>query len=401
MLDAFPWSSVRRARWRGKAFVDAAFAPGARAGFLARFEISAPECAGGRSRAFPEAGNRVRQWMHERTRCSVRQPNSSARARGASPTCSSPSQPSTGSSAYRRARLRHALRLPPPRAPCSPGLRPTTARSLPGSSGAFPRWSSRSATAGCASPPWSWSREGADRGEPARGASTLLRPLPAGGEGGRGGAPARRRWCPGGRSSPRCRSFDGPDRARRGGIRGDSSDEPDRASRRVVDCVERRPMPRTPRRADDGDREPPARHGLAGVPGAPEEGQGRSVPRPAGGDRRAGADGGAGVAHRPAGEAEGVGSSPGEAGGRKRDGGKCTWPLADGGTCGATIRLQVDHVVPRGRAGRRRWRTAGSSASPITWKRRARPTATRSWTSSRRGTRSWEKPARTTSQSAP
>ncbi len=35
----------------------------------------------------------------------------------------------------------------------------------------------------------------------------------------------------------------------------------------------------------------------------------------------------------------------------KRDGGKCTWPLADGGTCGATIRLQVDHVVPRGRGG--------------------------------------------------
>ena len=35
----------------------------------------------------------------------------------------------------------------------------------------------------------------------------------------------------------------------------------------------------------------------------------------------------------------------------KRDGGKCTWPLANGGTCGATIRLQVDHVVPRGRGG--------------------------------------------------
>ena len=35
----------------------------------------------------------------------------------------------------------------------------------------------------------------------------------------------------------------------------------------------------------------------------------------------------------------------------KRDGGKCTWPLAAGGTCGATIRLQIDHVVPRGRGG--------------------------------------------------
>ncbi len=35
----------------------------------------------------------------------------------------------------------------------------------------------------------------------------------------------------------------------------------------------------------------------------------------------------------------------------KRDEGKCTWPLADGGTCGSTVRLEVDHVVPRGRGG--------------------------------------------------
>ncbi|MGA8893083.1 MAG: HNH endonuclease signature motif containing protein [Anaeromyxobacteraceae bacterium] len=35
----------------------------------------------------------------------------------------------------------------------------------------------------------------------------------------------------------------------------------------------------------------------------------------------------------------------------ERDGGRCTWPLADGGTCGATARLQVDHVVPRGKGG--------------------------------------------------
>ncbi len=34
-----------------------------------------------------------------------------------------------------------------------------------------------------------------------------------------------------------------------------------------------------------------------------------------------------------------------------RDEGKCTWPLADGGTCGATVRLQIDHVVPRGKGG--------------------------------------------------
>ncbi len=35
----------------------------------------------------------------------------------------------------------------------------------------------------------------------------------------------------------------------------------------------------------------------------------------------------------------------------KRDGGKCTWPLANGGVCGSTVRLEVDHVVPRGKGG--------------------------------------------------
>jgi 5-methylcytosine-specific restriction endonuclease McrA len=35
----------------------------------------------------------------------------------------------------------------------------------------------------------------------------------------------------------------------------------------------------------------------------------------------------------------------------KRDGGRCTWPLASGGVCGSTVRLQLDHVVPRARGG--------------------------------------------------
>jgi 5-methylcytosine-specific restriction endonuclease McrA len=30
-----------------------------------------------------------------------------------------------------------------------------------------------------------------------------------------------------------------------------------------------------------------------------------------------------------------------------RDQGKCQWPVAGGGTCGSTLRLEVDHVVPR------------------------------------------------------
>ena len=35
----------------------------------------------------------------------------------------------------------------------------------------------------------------------------------------------------------------------------------------------------------------------------------------------------------------------------KRDGGRCQWPTGDGGICGATVRLEVDHVTPRGQGG--------------------------------------------------
>jgi len=34
-----------------------------------------------------------------------------------------------------------------------------------------------------------------------------------------------------------------------------------------------------------------------------------------------------------------------------RDEGKCQWPLDSGGICGSTMRLEIDHVVPRGRGG--------------------------------------------------
>jgi hypothetical protein len=34
-----------------------------------------------------------------------------------------------------------------------------------------------------------------------------------------------------------------------------------------------------------------------------------------------------------------------------RDEGKCTWPVDSGGICGSTLRLEIDHVVPRGRGG--------------------------------------------------
>jgi 5-methylcytosine-specific restriction endonuclease McrA len=34
-----------------------------------------------------------------------------------------------------------------------------------------------------------------------------------------------------------------------------------------------------------------------------------------------------------------------------RDEGKCSWPLDSGGICGSALRLEIDHIVPRGRGG--------------------------------------------------
>ncbi|HZZ85813.1 MAG TPA: HNH endonuclease [Anaeromyxobacteraceae bacterium] len=34
-----------------------------------------------------------------------------------------------------------------------------------------------------------------------------------------------------------------------------------------------------------------------------------------------------------------------------RDRGRCQWPLASGGVCGATLRLEIDHVIPRALGG--------------------------------------------------
>jgi hypothetical protein len=36
---------------------------------------------------------------------------------------------------------------------------------------------------------------------------------------------------------------------------------------------------------------------------------------------------------------------------KERDQGKCQWPVVGGGVCGSTVRLEVDHVVPRGKGG--------------------------------------------------
>jgi hypothetical protein len=34
-----------------------------------------------------------------------------------------------------------------------------------------------------------------------------------------------------------------------------------------------------------------------------------------------------------------------------RDGGRCQWPVSGGGSCGSTLRVELDHVVPRARGG--------------------------------------------------
>jgi hypothetical protein len=36
---------------------------------------------------------------------------------------------------------------------------------------------------------------------------------------------------------------------------------------------------------------------------------------------------------------------------RRRDGGRCQWPTHDGGVCGSEVRLEIDHVQPRGKGG--------------------------------------------------
>ena len=35
----------------------------------------------------------------------------------------------------------------------------------------------------------------------------------------------------------------------------------------------------------------------------------------------------------------------------KRDEGRCQWPTHDGSICGATVKLEVDHIQPRGKGG--------------------------------------------------
>ncbi len=66
----------------------------------------------------------------------------------------------------------------------------------------------------------------------------------------------------------------------------------------------------------------------------------------------------------------------------KRDGGKCQWPTHGGGICGATVQLEVDHVVPRGKGGPSTVANCRILCRPHNLEAARRSTATRTWTCS-------------------
>ena len=187
--------------------------------------------------------------------------------------------------------------------------------------------------------------EGDDRGEPGRGLAQVLRMLAPGGEAAGGGASAggagalTRTVVTAVPSSAGCRSRRRPT----GWTRSDPAPR-GRSSMQEVPGHRRG----TPVAGGEQD----SHHGVAGVRGAAEEGQGRPVPRPAGRDRRAGAHRGAGTAHRPAGEAAGGGSAEGEAGGREAGRGQVHVAAGEWRQPAAPPRAcRSDHVVPRGKGG--------------------------------------------------
>ncbi len=135
----------------------------------------------------------------------------------------------------------------------------------------------------------------------ARGASAILRPLQAGGPGTGGGAEA-----PEGGADEDGGDPGGAGRFRRVGPGELGMTRTEQELARVDRSSERPAAERTlvePMTADASRMHVTV---SPGVPGPAEEGEGGPVPRPAGRDRRAGADGGAGAAHRPAGEAAGL-----------------------------------------------------------------------------------------------
>jgi len=148
---------------------------------------------------------------------------------------------------------------------------------------------------------------GGDGGKPRRGAPAVLRPVQAGGPGTGGGAEAQD-------------AGTGEDSGDPGGA-GGSGSSPRRTRHAPKGGGTSRPRPASgranARRADDGHVEPHARLRFPGVPGSAQEGEGRGVTPESLRERRGDPHRGAGVAPRPAGEAEGLRAGQGEAGGRE------------------------------------------------------------------------------------
>jgi hypothetical protein len=281
-------------------------------------------------------GIRMGHWGHERTRMVLphlrARPPRALRTRRSAPRRCGVRRPG----GVPAARILEPLRLPPPGGRPVAGIRllPAGGRpagpALPGGRASDPGGEAlhhgRERTG-----------KGDDRGEPGRGASRVLRLFAPGGEAAGGGAPAGgagaeedgrdRRPAPGADgigAGDRPTGWTGSDPPRPGRTRGRGS----------VDLG----------RADDHHGEPDAHHGLAGVRGLAEEGEGGRVPRAARRDRRAGAHGGAAPVHREAGEAEVLGAAQGEAGGADSRRGQVPvaaglgWSLRIGGEAGGRPR---------------------------------------------------------------
>jgi hypothetical protein len=298
--------------------------------FLARFEISRRnDAAAGIHARSRRPGNRVRHCLHERRRSSRGPPDPPPPLRPPPHRTLLPRRPPPLGGGLRaprppsRPRPRQHLRLPPPRAPHVEGDGPLpdgrfpSPPEVPGGGGAHSR-----------RPPLLDHRHrtgpGDDRGEPRGRPSPVLRSFPAGGEAGCGGDHAfgvdseanggfhgrrfSRRRPAGRRRCPKFYRRTGSAGFRRTAGRQRSVAPGDTA--RIRECADHRGPP-------EREGEPHAHHGVEGVPGIAEEGEGGSVPRPARSVRRGGPHGGAGGAHREAGEAEGLRAGQGQAGSRE------------------------------------------------------------------------------------